>query len=90
MTRNGSNKVILCCEMTEESNSDNHLILPALREPEVNFLLRFRVETSSMEETALNVLPSSKKVCSECLMSLVSYYVSQIQSCEGFLRCWTP
>jgi len=29
--------------MTEESDSDNHLILPALREPEVNFLLRFRV-----------------------------------------------
>ena len=29
--------------MTEESDSDNHLILPALREPEVNFLLQFRV-----------------------------------------------
>lgn len=30
----------VCCEMSE--GSDNHLILPALREPEVNVLLRFR------------------------------------------------
>ena len=35
-----SEKVILCCEVSEVN--DNHLILPALREPAVNVLLRFR------------------------------------------------
>jgi hypothetical protein len=35
-----SEKAILLCELSEVS--DNHLILPALREPEVNVLLRFR------------------------------------------------
>ena len=68
-------KVFLCCEMSEVS--DNHLVLPALREPEVNVLLRFR--------DIINGSDRSERVSIEQEGSLRMFDVSGVLWPAGYL-----